>query len=79
MVAEGKGDVMFTDGIEARVYARRDPRLCVALTDPPLSRVEKVYYLPRGQTRLLEVVNAWIGKTQADGSYARLWARYVGE
>jgi cyclohexadienyl dehydratase len=79
MIAEGKGDVMFTDGVEARLTARRDPRLCVALTDPPLTRVEKVYYLPRGQTALLEVVNAWIGKMQADGSYASLWTKYVGE
>ena len=79
MVAEGRGDVMFTDGAEAKFYSKRDPRLCVALTDPPLSRVEKVYYLPGGQARLLGVVNAWIGKMQADGSYANLWARYVGD
>jgi cyclohexadienyl dehydratase len=79
MIAAGKGDVMFTDGIEARLSAKRDPRLCVALTDPPLMQVEKVYYLPRGQTALLAVVNAWIGTMQADGSYARLRAKYVGE
>jgi cyclohexadienyl dehydratase len=79
MVAEGKGDVMFTDGIEARLYAKRDQRLCVALTDPPLMRVEKVYYFPKGQTALLDVVNAWIATMQADGSFARLRAKYVGE
>jgi cyclohexadienyl dehydratase len=79
MIAEGKGDVMVTDGVEAKLNARRDPRLCVALTDPPLARIEKVYYLRRGQTALLEIVNAWIGKMQADGSYARLWAKCVGE
>jgi cyclohexadienyl dehydratase len=79
MIAEGKGDVMFTDGVEARLSARRDPRLRVALTDPPLAKVEKVYYLPGGQAGLLAAVNAWIGRMRADGSYARLWAKYVGE
>lgn len=79
MVAEGKGDVMFTDGVEARLCAKRDPRLCLALTDPPLMKVEKVYYLPRGHAALLDVVNAWIGTMQTDGLYARLLAKYVGE
>jgi ABC-type amino acid transport substrate-binding protein len=79
MIAEGKGDVMFTDGVEARVHARRDPRLFVALTDPPLMPVEKVYYLPRGQPDLLAAVNARVGRMQADGSYAALWAKYVGD
>jgi cyclohexadienyl dehydratase len=79
LIAEGQGDVMFTDGIEARVYVKRDPRLCAGLTDPPLMKVEKVYYLPRGQDALLEVVNAWIVTMQADRSYANLWAKYVGK
>lgn len=79
LIAQGKGDVMFTDGVEARLMARRDPRLCVALTEPPLTKVEKVYYLRRGQPELLAAVNAWVEAMQADGSYGRLWAKYVGE
>jgi cyclohexadienyl dehydratase len=79
MIAEGQGDVMITDGVEARINAKRDPRLCVALTSSPLATIEKVYYLPRSQTALLAVVNAWISKMQADGSYGRLWGKYVGE
>jgi cyclohexadienyl dehydratase len=79
MIAAGQGDVMFTDGAEGRVYTRRDPRLGVALADPPLAKVEKVYYVPKGQTEWLEFVNAWIGKMQKDGSYAALWAKYVSE
>lgn len=78
LIAEGKGDVMFTDGAEGKVYSRRDPRLCVALTDPPLLNIEKVYYLPKGQPELLKVVNALIDSMRSDGSLARLWAKYVG-
>lgn len=79
LIAAARGDVMFTDGVEGRVYANRDPRLCVALTDPPLLKVEKVYYLPKAQPAFLDVVNACIGTMRADGSYAQLWAKYVGE
>lgn len=79
MVAAGKGDVMFTDGVEARVHARRNPGLQVALTDPPLSKVEKVYYLPKGHPALLTCVNEWITTALADGSFATLWMKYVGQ
>lgn len=78
MIAEGKGDVMFTDGVEAKLKAAHDPRLYVAAADHPFTRIEKVYFLPKGQTALLDVVNAWIDKMEADGSYAKLWAKYTG-
>lgn len=78
-IAAARGDVMFTDGVEGKVYAKRDPRLCVALTDPPLLKVEKVYYLPKAQAAFLDVVNTCIGTMRADGSYAKLWTKYVGE
>jgi cyclohexadienyl dehydratase len=77
MVAEGKGDVMFTDGVEAKLNAKRDPRLYVAAADHPWTRIEKVYYIPKGQTALLDVVNAFVDKAQADGTYAKLWDKWV--
>ena len=79
MIADGKGDVMFTDGVEAKLKAAHDARLYVASADHPFTHIEKVYFLPKGQTALLEVVNAWIDKMQADGSYAKLWAKYTGK
>lgn len=78
LVADGKGDVMFTDRVEALLWAKRDPRLAVVAAERPWTRVEKVYYLPKGQTALLDVVNAWVDRMQADGSYAKLWAKWVG-
>ncbi|MBV8073887.1 MAG: transporter substrate-binding domain-containing protein [Candidatus Eremiobacteraeota bacterium] len=77
MIAAGQGDVMFTDGIEAKLWVKRDPTLYVAAADQPWTRVEKVYYLPKGQTALLDLVNAWVDEMQADGTYARLWAKYL--
>ncbi|MBV8602902.1 MAG: transporter substrate-binding domain-containing protein [Candidatus Eremiobacteraeota bacterium] len=77
MVADGRGDVMFTDGVEAKLAAKRDPRLLVLAADQPWTRVEKVYYLPKGQTAFLDLVNAWVDKMQTSGEYAKLWAKYL--
>jgi len=78
MIAEGKGDVMFTDGVEARLKAARDRRLYAVDPDHPFTHSEHVYFLPKGQTALLTFVNAWVDKSKADGTYAKLFAKYVG-
>ena len=78
MLAEGKGDIMFTDGVEARLKAARDHRLYAVDPDHPFTHSEHVYFLPKGSTALLALVNTWIGQMKADGSYAKLFAKYVG-
>lgn len=78
MIAEGKGDVMFTDGVEARLKAARDHRLYAVDPDHPFTHSEHVYFLPKGQAAMLAFVNAWVDKMKADGSYAKLFAKYVG-
>lgn len=78
MIADGKGDVMFTDGVEARLKAARDHRLYAVDPDHPFTHSEHVYFLPKGQTALLDFVNSWIDKAKADGTYAKLFAKYVG-
>ena len=78
MVADGRGDVMFTDGVEARLKAARDRRLYAVDPDHPFTHSEHVYFLPKGQTALLTFVNAWVDKSKADGTYAKLFAKYVG-
>lgn len=78
MIAEGKGDVMFTDGVEARLKAARDHRLYAVDPDHPFTHSEHVYFMPKGQIALLDFVNAWIDKAKADGTYAKLFAKYIG-
>ena len=65
MVATGKGDVMITDGVEAALAARRDPRLAVANASTPFTRVEKVYYYQQNQPALDAAVDAWVDRMQA--------------
>ena len=78
MIAEGKGDVMFTDGVEARLKAARDHRLYAVDPDHPFTHSEHVYFMPKGQTALLDFVNAWVDKAKADGTYAKLFDKYIG-
>ena len=78
MIAEGKGDVMFTDGVEARLKAARDHRLYAVDPDHPFTHSTHVYFMPKGSTALLDFVNAWIDKSKTDGTYAKLFAKYIG-
>jgi cyclohexadienyl dehydratase len=78
MLAEGKGDIMFTDGVEARLKAARDHRLYAVDPDHPFTHSEHVYFLPKGSTELLALVNTWIDQMKANGTYAKLFAKYVG-
>jgi len=78
MLADGKGDIMFTDGVEARLKAARDRRLYAVDPDHPFTHSEHVYFLPKGSTALLALVNTWIAQMKADGSYAKLFTKYVG-
>ncbi len=78
MLVDGKGDVMFTDGVEARLKAARDHRLYAVDPDHPFTHSAHVYFMQKGQIALLDLTNAWIAHMQSDGSYAKLFAKYIG-
>jgi cyclohexadienyl dehydratase len=78
MLVDGKGDVMFTDGVEARLKAARDHRLYAVDPDHPFTHSAHVYFMQKGQIALLDFTNAWIAHMQSDGSYAKLFAKYIG-
>lgn len=45
LIAEGKGDVMITENAEAKLYAKKDPRLFAAFLDNPLTPVNYMGFL----------------------------------
>lgn len=61
LIAEGKGDVMITEGQEAKHYAKADPRLYVAFADTPLTPVSTLgFMLPADDADYLRVMRlAW--------------------
>ncbi|MGA3036081.1 MAG: transporter substrate-binding domain-containing protein [Vulcanimicrobiaceae bacterium] len=78
MLVAGQGDVMFTDGVEARLKASRDHRLYAVDPDHPFTHSAHVYFMQKGQTALLDFTNTWIAKMTSNGSYAKLFAKYIG-
>ena len=77
VLAEGRADVMFTDGIEVRLQARRDPRLGGTLAEP-LTRAGKAVLLPR-EADWRAAVDAWLGPLVTSGTVAERLERALAE
>ena len=58
LIAEGKGDVMVTENAEAKLYAKKDPRLYAAFLDHPLTPVNYMGFLmPTDDADFTRVMN----------------------
>ena len=68
-VAEGRADVMITDGVETRLQQKLNPGLCSIHPDRPFDRSEKAWLLPRDIAFKL-FVDQYLHLKQLDGSYA---------
>ena len=75
-VAEGRADVMITDGVETRLQQKLNPGLCAIHPDRPFDRAEKAWLLPRDIAFKL-FVDQYIHQKQLDGSYAATVKRWL--
>ncbi len=78
MVASGAADVMITDGVEAALAARSDQRLAVADPAQPFTKLQKEYFMHAGDGAFEAALNAFIDRALADGTYAKLRAKWIG-
>jgi cyclohexadienyl dehydratase len=78
LVAAGTYDVMITDGVEAALDVRNDPRLAVMNASHPFTNLEKVYYLPKGASALTAFVDERIAAWEKDGTFPRWRTRWIG-
>jgi cyclohexadienyl dehydratase len=78
LVAAGGADVMITDGVEAALVARSDPRLAVLDAAHPYTALEKVYFLPKDAASLLAFVDDRIRRWNDDGTFARWRTSWIG-
>jgi ABC-type amino acid transport substrate-binding protein len=53
------------------------PRYAVVVPQPGLSSIPLAYAVPRGETELVDSVNAWIELRQKDGTTARLYDYWI--
>lgn len=78
LVAEGAYDAMITDGVEAALAARGEPRLAVMNADKPFTRLEKVYFAPKDAGGLVAFIGERMRAWEADGTYARWRTAWIG-
>ena len=75
-VAEGRADVMITDGVETRLQQKLNPGLCAIHPDQPFDRAEKAWLMPR-DTAFKLFVDQYLHLKQLDGSSAAALKTWV--
>ncbi len=75
-VAEGRADVMITDGVETRLQQKLNPGLCAIHPDRPFDRAEKAWLMPRDLPFKL-FVDQYLHLKQLDGSSAAALKAWV--
>lgn len=75
-VAEGRADVIITDGVETKLQQKLNPGLCAIHPDAPFDRAEKAWLMPRDLPFKL-FVDQYLHLKQLDGSYAAALKTWV--
>ena len=75
-LAQGRADLMITDGVEARVQQKLHPDLCAIHPDTPFTVSELGYMLPRDMPLKL-FVDAWLHGLEISGAHARMVAKWL--
>ena len=78
-VADGDVDVMFTDNVEAVIYARQNPVLYALDPDKPLTREDLGYMTVRDDQPFMNWLNLWIHQMKLKGSLDELRQKWIGE
>jgi len=76
MVASGQVDVMFTDSVEALLYAREDPRLLAAFTEDTFTRSQMGYLMHQEDFTFHNWVNLWIQEMELRGDFQKLQEKW---
>jgi cyclohexadienyl dehydratase len=76
-LASGLGDLMITDGVEAKLQQKLHPELCAIHPDQPFDFGELGYLLPRDVV-FKQFVDQWLHISMENGSWARLTETYLG-
>ncbi len=77
LVGEGKADVMITETMEARRYAKDNPKVAAPLVDKPFTQNHFGVLMRQDYPKLLEAVNAWMASIKADGTMEKWENAYI--
>lgn len=77
-IAAGRADVMITDAIEVKLKSREIPELCAAMPGKTLTELTKAYLMPQDPS-LVQYVDSWLELRMVDGTFAKIFSRYMPE
>lgn len=77
LIAEGKADVMITETMEARRYARDNAKLAAPLIDEPFTRNNFGILMQQGDQIFLNYVNMWMEELKFNGTLEKLENKYI--
>ena len=77
LVGEGKADVMITETMEARRYAKDNPKVAAPLVDKPFTENHFGVLMQQGYPCLLGAVNEWMAAIKADGTMDKWENQYI--
>jgi len=78
-VAAGKVDVMFTDNVEAVIYARQNPALFAVNPSQPFTREDLGYLTSREDQPFINWLNLWIHQMELKGTLHELKKKWIGK
>ena len=76
-LADGQGDLMITDAVEAKLQQKLHPDLCAIHPDQPFDFGELGYLLPRDIV-FKQYVDQWLHIAMENGAWTRLTEMYLG-
>ena len=77
LVGEGKADVMITETMEARRYAKDNPKVAAPLVDKPFTENHFGVLMQKDHPCLLDAVNKWMAGIKADGTMDKWENQYI--
>ena len=78
-VASGEVDVMFTDNVEAVIYARQNSVLYAVNPANPLTREDIGYMTVRDDQPFINWLNLWLYQMQQKGTLDELRSKWIGD
>ena len=77
LVGEGKADVMITETMEARRYAKDNPKVAAPLVDKPFTENHFGVLMKQGYPKLEAAVNDWMKTIKGNGTMAKWEDIYI--
>lgn len=78
LIAEGKADIMITETMEAKKYAKMDSRLADPPVNQPFTKNRFGALMQKGDQEFLNYVNFFLAELETNGTMKNMEQKYIG-